>query len=120
MVTLVVILNILLSLLCLYVAWQVWNLRRVLAATADAVTLEERNTYNVLHGAPNAIYNGQMGVEGLRERYQQLDRQVQQLQQVLTLLGLVRSIWQTTSRRSAMRERSKRLQRSQFQRRRQL
>lgn len=120
MVILVVILNLLLSLLCLYVAWRVWNLRRVLAATADAVTLAERNTYNVLHGAPNAIYRGQIGVEGLRERYQQLDLQVQQLQQVLTLLGLVKSIWRTTSRRSAMRSRSSRLERSQFQRRRQL
>jgi len=119
MVTVVVVLNLLISLLCLYVAWRVWNLRRVLAATADALTLAERNTYNVLHGAPNAIYTGQLGVEGLRERYQQLNLQLQRLQQVLTLLGLVQSIWRTTSRRSTMRSRSKRSRRSQPQRRRQ-
>ncbi len=92
MVTVVVVLNVLISLLCLYVAWQVWNLRRTLAVVVDAITIAERNTYAVLHGAPNAISKGQLGVHGLRERYQQLELQLQQVQKVLTVLGLLQSL----------------------------
>ena len=92
MVTIVVVLNVLISLVCLYVAWQVWNLRRTLVAVVDALTIAERNTYAVLHGAPNAIYKGQLGVHGMRERYQQLELQLQQVQQVLTVLGLLQSL----------------------------
>lgn len=92
MVTVVVVLNVLISLLCLYVAWQVWNLRRTLAAVVNAIAIAERNTYTVLHGAPNAIYKGQLGVHGLRERYQQLELQLQQVQKILTVLGLLQSL----------------------------
>jgi len=80
----------------------VWKLRQALAITADVVTVFERNTYLVLHGAPQAIYNGQLGICGLRERYQQLDRQLQQVQQVLTILGLLQRILRFGRRRRAM------------------
>jgi hypothetical protein len=92
MLQIVVGINILISLLCLYVAWRVWKLRRALAIAADVVASFERNTYLTLHGAPQAIYNGQLGVSGLRDRYQQLDRQLEQVQQVLTVLALLQRI----------------------------
>lgn len=99
MLNVVVVLNVLISLLCLYVAWQVWNLRRVLGATADAVLLAERNTYKVLHDAPENILQGQVGVGSARDSYQQLEVQLQKIQQVLTLLSLVQRVW-GLSRRS--------------------
>lgn len=102
MLNVVVVLNVLISLLCLYVAWQVWNLRRVLAAAADAVLLAERNTYRILHPAPEAISQGQLGVGGARDSYQQLELQLQKIQQVLTLLSLVQRVW-GLSRRAALR-----------------
>lgn len=92
MLQIVVGINILISVLCLYVAWRVWTLRRALAIAADVVASFERSTYLTLHGAPQAIYNGQLGVRGLRERYQQLDRQLQQVQQALTILALLQRI----------------------------
>lgn len=92
MLQIVVGINILISVLCLYVAWRVWTLRRALAITADVVASFERSTYLTLHGAPQAICNGQLGVRGLKERYQQLDRQLQQVQQVLTVLALLQRI----------------------------
>lgn len=92
MLQVVVILNVLISLLCIYVAWQVWNLRRTLAAAAAVLSDVERNTYAVLHGAPKAIAQGQLGVHGLRERYQQLELQRQKLRQVLILLSLIQRI----------------------------
>lgn len=93
MLTVVVVLNVLISLICLYVAWQVWNLRRALRATADAVLLAERNTYNLLHNAPEAISQGQVGIGGARDGYQQLELQLQKFQQVLTLLSLIQRVW---------------------------
>ncbi len=102
MLTVVVVLNVLISLMCLYVAWQVWNLRRALRATADAVLLAERNTYNLLHGAPEAISQGQVGIGGARDSCQKLELQLQKFQQVLTLLSLIQRVW-GLSRRAALR-----------------
>ena len=93
MIGVVVVLNVLISLLCLYVAWYVWNLRRALQLTAEVLTLFERDTHNVLYGAPDAISQGQLGVRGMRGSYQQLEMQLQQVQQVLAFLGLVKSLW---------------------------
>lgn len=101
MLNVVVVLNVLISLLCLYVARQVWNLRRVLGATVDAVLLAERNTYKVLHDAPENILQGQVGVGSARDSYQQLEVQLQKIQQVLTLLSLVQRVW-GLSRRSGL------------------
>jgi len=115
MLTVVVVLNVLISLVCLYVAWQVWNLRRVLGAAADAILLAERNTYNVLHGAPEAILQGQAGVGGARDSYQQLELQLRKVQQVLTLLSLVQRVWRSPITRSPL----VRLKRSGRKRRRQ-
>ena len=88
----VVALNVLISLLCCYVTWQLWNVRRALAIAADAVANAERDTYNVLHGAPQAIAQGQVGVRGLRVSYQRLEMQLQRIQQVLALLSLIQSL----------------------------
>jgi hypothetical protein len=101
MVTTVVIFNLLVSLICLFVAWRVWKLRLALAAAADVLASVERSTYSVLHGAPRGIINGQIGTRGLRERYQGLEPQLQKLQQVLQLLGLA----QTVLRRSQISKR---------------
>lgn len=110
MVTVVVGLNVLISLLCLYVAWRLWKLRRALAAATRAITSAERSTYKVLHGAPRAIYRGQSGVQGLSERYSQLELQLQRVRQVLALLGLLQRIGSSTF------QRRDRLSRSQWRR----
>jgi len=95
----VVIINLSISLLCLYVAWQLKKWARKLGAAADAVTAAERNTYKVLHNAPKSIYKGEVGINRLRVRYQklgelyqQLEFQLQQIRQVLVLLSLAQKI----------------------------
>ncbi|MEW6494997.1 MAG: hypothetical protein AB1589_21125 [Cyanobacteriota bacterium] len=100
MIIFVVVFNVLLSLICLYVAWQLWNLRLALAITADIVALFERDTYNALHGAPNAISQGQLGVSNLRVSYQQLEIQLQRVQQILALLGLAQRVLRIAVRSS--------------------
>lgn len=103
----VVVLNLLISLLCLYVAWFLWNLRRALSVAADVVTLFDRDTHNALHGAPHAISQGQFGVRATRGSYQELEIQLQRVQQVLALLGLLQSLLPVVTRSSTkLRQRS--------------
>lgn len=83
MLTLVIIFNVLLALLCLGVAWQIWRLRRILSRVANTLSTAERRTHSVLHSAPRFILKGQTGSQALRLRYQQLEKQLQQVQQVL-------------------------------------
>lgn len=98
MVTTVLILNGLIALVCLYAAWQVCRLRSTLAAIADALTTAERVTHRVLHGAPQAITTGQLGTAQMRQQYRLLTLQLQQVQQVLTLLGMGQLLWRQYQR----------------------
>jgi hypothetical protein len=92
MVTVVVTLNISLALICLYVAWQVWKLGRVLAKVADTLSIAERHTHRVLIKAPNAIRKGQIGVYQLRQELQYLEQRVAIAQQSLGLLSVVMAV----------------------------
>lgn len=108
MLTVVVILNLLISLFGFYLAWRIWKLRRVLAAAADIVARAEQSTYRVLHGAPQAISRGQIGVHGLKKRYQQLEFQLQRVQRVLMVLGFIQKTYQSRRRRRGKRSPGKR------------
>ena len=108
MVVVVVVINVVISLLCLYVAWYLWNLRRALAIATAVVTIFERDTHNALEGAPQAIIQGQLGVRGSRGSYQQLEMQLQRVQQVLGFLGFVQSLLPIVARSSTrFRQRSR-------------
>lgn len=93
MVTLVVTINLLLALGCFYLAWKVWQFRRAIAIAADALLIAEQRTHAVLHGAPDAILRGQVGTHQLRQRYQQLEPQYQQVRKALALLSLGQTVW---------------------------
>ena len=94
----VLVINLLISLFCLYSAWQIWQLRRTLANVADALTLYERDTHAVLYGAPPAILQGQKGTHALRQQYQRLTMQLQKVQQVLALVSFGQGVWRSTRR----------------------
>ncbi len=94
----VVVTNFFLSLVCLFVAWKIWQLRRTLAQVADTLLSVERNTHNILYGAPKAISQGQVGTAQLRKHYQQLEPQLQRARQSLALLSLGLGLWQRRSR----------------------
>ncbi|MEQ9355113.1 hypothetical protein [Coleofasciculus chthonoplastes] len=110
MLTVVVILNLLISLFGFYLAWRIWKLRRVIGAAADIVARAERSTYRVLHGAPQAISKGQIGVHGLKKRYQHLEFQLQRVQRVLMVLGFIQKTYQSRRRRRGKRSPAKRSQ----------
>lgn len=111
MLPLILILNLLLAIGCLYVVRWVWRLKKALAIAADALIVAEQTTYEVLHGTPEKIRRGQMGAAELKQRYQRLVPQLQRAQQALALLGLLRSFWWRRSqslRRAGRRSAAKR------------
>ncbi|WP_416667557.1 hypothetical protein [Egbenema bharatensis] len=104
MVTVVLIFNSLLALLCLYVAWQVCRLRNALANVADALIAAEHTTHRVLHNAPHHISKRQACTYQLRRDYYHLTLQMQKVQQVLALLGLGRFLWQQYQQKYTVRQ----------------
>jgi len=89
----VIVLNFLLALYGFYLAWQVWNLRRAFSRAADVLIIAERNTHNVLNGAPEGIKRKELGVRQLRQKYRQLEPKLHQAQKALVLIGMGRSLF---------------------------
>ncbi len=94
MLTFVFICNLLIALVNLYIAWRIWQLRRMLAKVAETLTSVERRIHSVLYPAPEVIVKGKKGTYSLRERYRKLELQLQKVEQILLILSLGSKIWQ--------------------------
>ncbi|MEG4813047.1 MULTISPECIES: hypothetical protein [unclassified Microcoleus] len=99
MLNAVVIINILISVVCFYIAARVWKIRRTIARLELRIAAIERCSSNVLSTTPDFLGKRQQGTRQLRLRYQQLELQLQQVQQLLGLLGLGRMLWSRRDRR---------------------
>ncbi|WP_421657649.1 hypothetical protein [Leptothermofonsia sp. ETS-13] len=93
MLTIVLILNGLIGLGCLLVAWQLWRLKRQLANAADTLTAVERKVHRVLSPAPKYILMGQSGTHHLRKSLEGVEPQLQRIQQIMKLLSLSQIFW---------------------------
>lgn len=102
MVTIVLIFNGFVALLCFYLAWHMWRLRGILANVADALIAAERTTHYVLNSAPQFISQGQLGSYHLQQQYRHLAVQLQKLQQVLAVLSLGQLMIQYFNRNRSM------------------
>ncbi len=85
MVALVVIINILISLILLYIARQVWKLKQRLANMANRLTALERCTHAVLDKASANISRRQQSIHNLRQGNQSIQIQIQQVRQIFSL-----------------------------------
>jgi hypothetical protein len=94
MVTLVVVINTLISLLLFYVAWRVCKFKQQLSIIADTLTNYESCSHKFLYTAPEKIYFVQQNIHNLRQGNQSLELQIQQLRQIISLLFFGRQIWQ--------------------------
>jgi ABC-type nickel/cobalt efflux system permease component RcnA len=101
MVNVVIVLNLLLALGCWWLVGNLWQLRRSFAHAANVLAGAEQKTYKVLHAAPPAIANGQRGTRHLRQQYQRLERQLQQMERVLTVLSLGQRWYRQQCRQSS-------------------
>jgi hypothetical protein len=93
MLTAVVIINLLISVVCFYIAAKVGKIRRTIARFEIRIAAIERCSSNVLSTSPGFLAKRQEGTRQLRRRYQQLELQLQQVQQLLGLLGWGRTLW---------------------------
>ncbi len=96
----VVIINLMISLVCFYIAAKVWKIRRKIARFEMRIAAMERRSSNVLSKSPDFLGKRQQGARQLIRRYQQLELQLQQVQQFLGLLGLGRTLWRRRDSRS--------------------
>lgn len=100
MVVGVIIINLVISMICLYLAAKLWQISKKVDKAAKAILRADRGTYNVLHKAPRAIAKGETGTRKLRQKYQKLQKQVQTMRQMLLVVNFLskftlRRAWKT-------------------------
>lgn len=100
MVVGVIIINLVISMICLYLAAKLWQMGKKVDRAAKAILRADRGTYNVLHKAPRAIAKGETGTRKLRQKYQKLQKQVQTMRQLLLVVNFLskftlRRTWKT-------------------------
>jgi len=103
MVAFVVTCNFVIGLICLLVAWQLMRLRQRLAQASLTMNAVERYIRRIFGPAPRYILMGKTGTGVLRDRYQQLELQLAQIQQILGLLGIAQAFWLRQQRSRALR-----------------
>ncbi len=89
----VIVINILISLLCLYLARKIWMFTLMINRLEKRLIIMERRTRFILERAPNFINYGQRGSSQLRQNYSQLQRQLQQLKQAMGLISFAVRFW---------------------------
>lgn len=94
MVTLVVVINILISFILLYIARKIWNIREKIVIFTDSLNRCEMNSSAIFRSFLEKIYTEKEEIYHLRQQYQNLKRQIQQVQQILRLIVMGRKIWQ--------------------------
>jgi predicted PurR-regulated permease PerM len=92
MVIVVVIINTLISLILLYIARQVWQLKKRLVRITNSLTAAERFTHALLDKAPENISRRQQNIHNLRQGNQSIQVQIQQVRQIFSLLLLGQQI----------------------------
>ena len=87
MLFLIIAINLSISLLNLYIAIRIWQLR-ILTTRITAILINYERYFNlVLSVAPQVIYRGQNNIDLTRQRYQLLQLRVAQIRQLILLLN---------------------------------
>lgn len=93
MIVLIIVINLSITLLNIYLAINIWQLRQIIARiTAILINYEIYLGY-VLRLAPQIIYEGQSNVKNFRSSYQRLQLRLQQIQQILLFLNWSYRLW---------------------------
>jgi hypothetical protein len=93
MVTVIIILNILVALLCLYLACWFWQLRQTLLSVTIALIQAEQSCHYTLRGAPRYILMGQEGTQWFRHQCLKLEQQIHEVNRLLALINLGWGLW---------------------------
>ena len=88
----IILINVLISAICLYLAWKLWQIGRQVENAAQAVLDAERATYNVLHPSPEAIAPATTGIRNLRQQYGHLQEQSERAGRLLAIANLLTKV----------------------------
>lgn len=93
----VLAINGLLSIGLLWLAVQLWNLRRTLQSAAQGMESAARSTHAILGQAPENIAIGQRGIHGFRQNYRNwepsLEANLQKITWALSLIQQFNRLW---------------------------
>lgn len=106
MLTFVLMLNLSIAVLCWYGVWRILQLRRALVGVTKALTAAERSVDQVLQTAPESWLQGQVKLYQLQHHYELALLRLQQVRQILTLLGLGQFVWRRYAGEGVMPSRS--------------
>jgi hypothetical protein len=105
MLLFIIIFNLSLTLLNLYIAIRLWQLRRVLARVTKTLNWVERRIHHILSRAPAIAMKGQKGTLTLRWHYQRLLLQLAAAGKVSSVVGFGIAIWRRQSQRQRRKKR---------------
>jgi hypothetical protein len=93
MIFLIIAVNLSITLLNIYIAVRIWQLRELLSRIT-AILINYEGYFNLLlRVAPQVMYQGQGNISQLRQRYQLLQLQSIQIKQVIWLINQSYRIW---------------------------
>ena len=92
MVVTVVLINVLISLACLYAARRIWQLRRGLARIERIFTRLEHRANMLLHRTRNFVGRGSSAGSQLKQKYSLLQEKLEKLEKIIAILRLTQFI----------------------------
>jgi len=93
MIFLIIAVNLSITLLNIYIAVRIWQLRIIIARIATILVNYESYFRVLLEAAPQVIYQGQYTVVQAHQRYQLLQLQTTKIRQLFWLLNQSYQIW---------------------------
>ena len=93
MIYVIVAINLSITLLNIYIALRIWQIK-LITARITAILINYENYFNlVLNVTPQLIYQGQNNLYQVRKRYQLLQLQITKIRQLIWLLNWSFKIW---------------------------
>ncbi|MBW4536106.1 MAG: hypothetical protein KME09_19400 [Pleurocapsa minor HA4230-MV1] len=93
MIFLIIAVNLSITLLNIYIAIRIWQLRLIITRITSILINYESYFSILLPVAPQVIYQGQDNIAQIRQQYQLLQLQTAQIRQLFWLLNQSYQIW---------------------------
>lgn len=93
MIFLIIAVNLSITLLNIYIAIRIWQLRIIVARIANILVSYESYFSILLQAAPSIVYQGQQNVVRVRQQYQLLQLQTAKIRQLIWLFNQSYQIW---------------------------
>jgi hypothetical protein len=93
MIILIISINILITILNVYLAIKIWQLRQVIARITLLLINCEIYVRTLLYIAPPVIYQGNRNIHLFKSKYQATQLQIKKIQQMILLLNWSYRLW---------------------------